>query len=327
MPTGRRPLLAAIAAMLAPATLPRAQPAASAAWPTRPIRLVVPYAAGGGTDILARALGEALRPSLSQPIVVENRAGAAGVVGSEAVTRAEPDGHTLLAVVSTHVMNRYSLAKLPFDPLRDFAPVAMLTRNSMVLASGTSQPFADLPAMLERARREPGRIGTGSTEALSSFVGQELARRAGLDMPDIQYRSGGQLMNDIVAGHLPVGWTSTASVTPHLQTGRIRVLAAAGASRTPFFPDAPTLAEAGIPGIALSGWVALLGPAALPAAVAESLHALLRGAFADPGFQGRLGTLGIEPDLRPADALREEMRREDAYWAAAARAGTLKPEG
>ena len=327
MPTiGRRPLFAAAgtAALLAPAPPGRAQPAA---WPTRPIRLVVPYAAGGGTDILARALAEALRPSLPHPIVVENRAGAAGVVGSEAVARAEPDGHTLLAVVSTHVMNRYSLAKLPFDPLRDFAPVAMLTRNSMVLASGTSQPFADFPAMLERARREPGRIGTGSTEALSSFVGQELARRAGLDMPDIQYRSGGQLMNDIVAGHLPVGWTSTASVTPHLQTGRIRVLVAAGASRTPFFPDAPTLAEAGIPGIALSGWVALLGHAALPAAVAEGLHALLRGAFADPGFQGRLGTLGIEPDLRPADALREEMRREDAYWAAAARAGTLKPEG
>ena len=260
--------------------------------------------------------------------MVENRAGAAGVVGSEAVARAEPDGHTLLAVVSTHVMNRYSMATpIPFDPLRDFAPVAMLTRNSMVLATGTSQPFADFPVMLERARREPGRIGTGSTEALSSFVGQELARRAGLDMPDVQYRSGGPLMNDIVAGHLPVGWTSTASVTPHLQTGRIRILAAAGASRTPFFPDAPTLGEAGIPGIALAGWVALLGPAALPAAIAERLHALLRGGFADPAFQGRLGTLGIEPDLRPADALREEMRREDAYWAAAARAGTLKAPG
>lgn len=327
MQTGRRPFLAAGAAVLTPSAGAREQPAA-AAWPSRPIRLVVPYAAGGGTDILARALAEALRPSLPHPVVVENRAGAAGVVGSEAVMRAEPDGHTLLAVVSTHVMNRHTVAQLPYDPVRDFAPVAMLTRNSMVLVTGTAQPFSDLHGMLEHARREPGRVGTGSTEALSSFLGQELARRAGgLDTPDIQYRSGGQLMNDIVAGHLPVGWTSTASVTPHLPTGRVRVLAAAGASRTPFFPEAPTLAEAGIAGVALSGWVALLGPAALPSAIAERLHALLVPAFAEPGFRHRLGTLGIEPDLRPAAQLGEEMRREDAYWAAASRSGSLKPPG
>ncbi|CAA9246379.1 MAG: BUG/TctC family periplasmic protein [uncultured Acetobacteraceae bacterium] len=326
MQNGRRSLLASAAGAVVLATAARAQPAAGA-WPSRPIRLVVPYAAGGGTDILARALAEALRPSLPQPLVVENRAGAAGVVGSEAVARAEPDGHSLLVVVSTHVLNRHHMAQLPYDPIRDFAPIAMLTRNSMVLAAGTAQPFADLRGMLERARREPGRVGTGSTEALSAFIGQELARRAGLDTPDVQYRSGGQLMNDIVAGHLPVGWTSTASVTPHVPTGRIRVLATASASRTPFFPEAPTLAEAGVPGIALSGWVALLGPAALPPAIAERLHALLRPVFDDANFRQRLGTLGIEPDLRQAEALREEMLREDAYWAAAARAGTLKPQG
>lgn len=327
MPIGRRrPLLAAAAGAVL-GTAARAQPSSAPDWPTRPVRLVVPYAAGGGTDILARALAEALRPSLPQPIVVENRAGGAGVVGSEAVARAAADGHTLLAVVSTHVMNRHSMAQLPFDPIRDFAPVAMLTRNSMVLAAGTTQPFADIAGMLALARREPGRIGTGSTEALSAFIGQELARRAGLETPDVPYRSGGPLMNDIVAGHLPVGWTSTASVTPHMQTGRVRVLAVAGAPRTPFFPEAPTLAEAGVPGIALAGWVALLGPAALPRAVSERLHALLRPAFADPAFSQRLQTLGIEPDLRSAEGLGDEMRREDAFWAAAARVGTLKPTG
>jgi tripartite-type tricarboxylate transporter receptor subunit TctC len=324
MPTARRRTLLLAAAASAASGASRAQ-APTAAWPARPIRLVVPYAAGGGTDILARALAEALRPVLPQPVVVENRAGAAGVVGSEAVARAEPDGHTLLAVVSTHVMNRRTVPHLPFDPVRDFAPVAMLTRNTMMLVAGTAQPFADLGSMLERARREPGRVGTGSTEALSAFLGQDLARRAGTEMPDIQYRSGGQLMNDIVAGHLPVGWTSTASVTPHLPTGRVRVLAASGDARTPFFPDAPTLAEAGVSGIALAGWVALLGPAALPPAIAARLHGLLVPAFADPAFRQRLGALGIEPDLRAAAALRDGMEREDAVWAAAARDGTLKP--
>jgi tripartite-type tricarboxylate transporter receptor subunit TctC len=137
MPVGRRRSLLAAGGAAFAAFAARAQTAA-APWPSRPVRLIVPYAAGGGTDILARALAEALRPSLPQPIVVENRAGAAGVVGSEAVARAEPDGHTLLAVVSTHVMNRHHVAQLPFDPVRDFAPVAMLTRNSMVLVSGTA---------------------------------------------------------------------------------------------------------------------------------------------------------------------------------------------
>jgi Flp pilus assembly pilin Flp len=225
-------------------------------------------------------------------------------------------------------MNRHSMAQLPFDPIRDFAPVAMLTRNSMVLAAGTAQPFADLQGMLDRARREPGRVGTGSTEALSAFLGQELARRAGLDTPDVQYRSGGPLMNDIVAGHLPVGWTSTASVTPHVPTGRIRVLATAGRLAHAVLPRSaePWRRRASPASRFPAGW-RCSAPPPCPRPSPNACHALLRPAFADANFRARLATLGIEPDLRPADALREEMRREDAFWAAAARAGTLKPPG
>lgn len=319
-PIARRSLLlAAAVASAAPAV---AQTRGE--WPARPVRLIVPYAASGGTDILARALAEALRPALPQPIVVENRAGGAGVIGSEVVARAEPDGHTLLAVVSTHVANRHHLPSLPYDPIRDFAPVAMLTRNTMVLVAAANQPFADLRGMLDHARRNPGRVGTGSTEALSSFIGQELARRAGVEMPDVQYRSGGQLMNDIVAGHLPTGWTSTASVTPHVGTGRVRALAVSTATRTPFFPDVPTVQEQGVADFDLSGWVALLGPAALPEALAQRVFGLVERAFADPAFRQRLGALGIEPDLRPPAALAEAMRREDRIWSAAAAAGHIQ---
>ena len=199
--------------------------------------------------------------------MVENRAGGAGVIGSEVVARAEPDGHTLMAVVSTHVANRYFLPSLPYDPIKDFTPVALLSRNTMVLVTGAAQPYADLRAMLDYARRNPGRVGTGSTESLSSFIGQELARRANVEMADVQYRSGGQLMNDIVAGHLPVGWTSTASAMPHMQTGRVRVLAVSTATRTPFFPDVPTAQEQGVADFDLAGWVGLYGPAGLPDAV------------------------------------------------------------
>jgi tripartite-type tricarboxylate transporter receptor subunit TctC len=251
----RRSLLVAAGAAAPGALAAPSSPRAQAAWPARPVRLVVPYAASGGTDILARALGEAMRPALAQPIVVENRAGAAGVIGSEIVARTEPDGHTLLAVVSTHVTNRHTMDRLPYDPIRDFTPIAVLTRNTMVCVASAAQAFDSFRGMLDHARANPGRVGTGSTEALSSFIGQEIARRAGVEMPDIAYRSGGLLMNDIVAGHLPSGWTSTASATPHMQTGRARVLAASTATRTPFFPDAPTVQEAGFPDFDFAGWV------------------------------------------------------------------------
>lgn len=317
----RRPFLLGAAALAAPAPL-----AAQGAWPSRPVRLIVPYAASGGTDILARAIGEALRPSLPQPFVVENRAGAAGVVGSDAVARSEPDGHTLLIVVSTHVMNRYHLASMPFDPIRDFTPIAMLTRNTMVLVSAASQPFDSLRAMIDHAKRNPGRVGTGSTEALSSFIGQELARRAGVDMPDIAYRSGGQLMNDIVAGHLPTGWTSTVSAAPHMQTGRVRILAVSTGSRSAFFPDVPTAAEQGVTGFDLSGWVALLAPPRMDPALAAQIGGTVQRVFDDATFQDRLRTLGVERDFRPAPALLEAMQRDDRLWAAAAQAGHIRPQ-
>jgi tripartite-type tricarboxylate transporter receptor subunit TctC len=322
MPLGRRTLLA-VPALLAPYAQ---RPALAQAWPSRPIRLIVPYATGGGTDLLARAVAEALRPALPHPVVVENRAGGAGVIGSELVARAEPDGHTLMAVVSTHIANRYFLPSLPYDPIKDFTPVALLSRNTMVLVTGAAQPYADLRAMLDYARRNPGRVGTGSTESLSSFIGQELARRANVEMADVQYRSGGQLMNDIVAGHLPVGWTSTASAMPHMQTGRVRVLAVSTATRTPFFPDVPTAQEQGVADFDLAGWVGLYGPAGLPEAVVQRLQEALTRAFADPTLQQRFAAIGIEPDLRPAAGLVQAAQREDRLWAAAAAAGHIKKE-
>jgi tripartite-type tricarboxylate transporter receptor subunit TctC len=317
MSLARRALLSVPALLAFPV---RAQPA----WPQRPVRLIVPYAAGGGTDIFGRALGEALRPALVHPIIVENRAGGAGVIGTDVVARAEPDGNTLLAVVSTHVMNKYYLSTMPYDPIRDFTPIAMLSRNTMVLCAGATQPFATLPAMIEHARRNPGAVGTGSTEALSSFCGQEFARRAGIETPDIQYRSGGQLMNDIVAGHLPVGWTSTASATPHMQTGRVRILANASATRTPFFPDVPTVQESGIPDFDLSGWVALFGPKGMDPALVTRIYDAVAVAFADATLRARLATLGVEPDLRDGAGLTTVLVRDDRLWAAAAAAGTLQ---
>src|SRR3712207_1704334 len=150
---------------------------------------------------------------------------------------------------------------------------------------------------------------TGVQTCALPISGQELARRAGVDMPDVQYRSGGPLMNDIVAGHLPVGWTSTVSAMPHMGTGRVRVLAVSPATRTPFFPEAPTLQELGFEGFDLAGWVAMFGPAGLPPAVAQRLHGALEQAYADPTLEARFATMGVEADLRPPAALAEADRK------------------
>ncbi len=315
MPIQRRAVLAA--------PLLLAMPALAQAWPSRPIRIIVPYAAGGGTDILARALGEALRPSLPHPIVVENRAGGNGVIGTEALIRAEPDGHTLTAVVSTHILNRHTMAALPYDPIRDVTPISMLTRNTMVLAASAALPFTDIAGLRAFAAQNPRALSTGSTEALSQFIGQELARRLNLEIPDVQYRSGGQLMTDIVAGHLPLGWTSTASATPHMATGRARIIAVSTATRTPFFADVATAQEQGLADFDLAGWVALLGPAGMPEALARRIHATMETAFQNQGFLARLAALGIEPDLRPQAPLLAAMQREDRIWAAAGAAGHI----
>jgi len=304
-----------------------AAPARADSYPSRPIRLIVPYAASGGTDLLCRALAEALRTQLPQPVVVENRAGGAGVIGSEVVARAEPDGQTLLAVVSTHVANKYFLPALPYDPARDFTPVALLTRNTMALVAGSGQPFQDLRGMLHAARAQPGKLGTGSTESLSQFIGQELARRERVEMPDIAYRSGGQLMNDIVAGHLPVGWTSTASVMPHMQTGKAKLLAVSTATRSLFFPDVPTAEQQGVADFDYAGWVGLYGPAGLGQPVLDAWTLALQRAFNDPKLLDRFAAMGIEPDLRDGAGLAGMARKEDAIWAKAAAAGTIpKPQ-
>ena len=312
---------AALAALAIPA-LAQAQPRAE--WPSRPVRFLVPYPAGGGTDILARAVADTMRPHLPHPIVVENRPGANGVVGSEAVMRAEPDGHLLLIVTSTHTLNRYAMASIPYNPVTDFTPVSLMTRQTLVLVGGTSQPFSNLGELLAQARAAPGRIAYGATEALTSFAGQEFNRRAGVQIEEVMYRGGGLVMNDIVAGHLPLGWTSTASAIPHLATGRVRVLAVSPATRTPLMPEVPTVAEAGVPGFDVSSWVAMLAPPRMAPALAERIHAAVARAYAEPALQERFRTLGLEPDLRGPEAFAAFLAADDARWAAAAAAGAVR---
>jgi tripartite-type tricarboxylate transporter receptor subunit TctC len=321
---GRRALLAGGAVLALTALLPGARAQGVAApWPQRPVRVILPYPPGGGTDVLARALVETMRPHLSQPIIVENRPGAQGVIGSEAVARAEPDGSTLAVVTSTHNLNRYQLAHIPYDPVRDFTPVAVLSRQILVLVAARNQPFEDVAGLVRYARANPGKIGFGATEALTAFAGHEFNRLAGVQTEEVQYRGGGLLMNDIVAGHLPIGWTSTASALPHLATNQVRVLAVSTAERTQLMPDVPTVREGGVAGYDVSGWVAALAPPRMSPALLREIHGAIARAYAEPALMERFRTLGLEPNLLDPEQTAAFLRADDARWAAAAAEGQI----
>ena len=316
----RRALLVALAgaALPCPALAQGAPP-----WPRRPVRLLVPYAPGGGTDIFARALAEGLRPLLGQPVLVENRAGGNGVVGSEAVARAEPDGSVFLVDTGSHTLNPYVLPALPYDTARDFTPVALLSRFPMLLAVSTGAPFADVPALIAAARAAPGSIGFGTSDAAISYAGNLFARLAGIEMVEVAYRGAAPMLNDLIAGHLPTSWNSTVAALPHLEAGRIRAFGVTTKERSALLPDVPTLAEAGLPGYEFAGWYGMLGPAGLPAPIAEAMSAAIHQALRDLGLRDKL--LRIGADLNPLDpagfaALRQE---EDARWSRAAREGLI----
>jgi tripartite-type tricarboxylate transporter receptor subunit TctC len=306
--------------------LPVAALAQDAAWPSRAVRVVVPYAPGGGTDAFTRLLAESLGAALGQSFVVENRAGANGVVGSEAVSRAAADGYTLAVVVGTHVINRHVLPSLPYDPVTGFTPITTLCRTALVLVANPAAPFRDVAGLVAYARANAG-MAFGSSEAGTTIAGHDLARAAGVRMEHALYRGGGPMLNDVIGGTLLIGWTSTGSVAPHIGPGRLRVLGVSSPRRTAMLPDVPTIAEAGVPGFEYSGWYGMLAPPGMAPGLAGRIAAAVAARLDDPALRPRLEALGADVTtmMRP-DAFAAFLRTEDARWAEARRKGLLPRE-
>ena len=321
MPSRRQ--LPALALSLGAPARPAFAQRATAEFPNRPIRVIVPYAAGGGTDLTTRLLLEAARPALGQPVVVESRPGANGIIGSELVARAEPDGHSLVAVTSGHVLNKYTMPNMPFDPVRDFTPITLMTRFALVLVGGMNTPFTDLPGALAFARAQPGALTVGSTTALGSVTAQEFARAAGIRITEVPYRGGGQMMLDIVAGTIATGFTSPQSATPHLSSGRMRILGISSAERAIQLPEVPTIAESGVPGFESTSWFGLLGPANLPLPIAQRIHDAIAAAMADPAVRARAIELGCDGRVEGPAEFAAVIRADDARWERAQREGLL----
>ncbi|HEY0419731.1 MAG TPA: tripartite tricarboxylate transporter substrate binding protein [Acetobacteraceae bacterium] len=315
---GRRRLLGGLAFGLAAPAL-RAQPA----WPTRPVRIVVAYAPGGGTDITSRAFAEAFGHRFGQSFVVENRPGANGVVGTEAVARAPADGYTLLAVTSTHVMNRQMVNPLPFDPATDFTPIGLMARYPLVLMLNVDAPFQDLAGLLAYARAHPGELAQATSDAQSSYTANRFAQAAGLELTEVPYRGSGAYLGDLTGGHLKLAWGSPATAMGLLPGGRIKIIAVSSPQRSSTLPDVPTLREAGVPEVEFDGWFGLFGPAKLPEAITRQLNTAMTEISATPAMQARLRSLAVDPAPMDLPALAATLVREEQVWAEAARAGLL----
>jgi len=324
MRTTRRALLGAAA------TLP-ALPAL-AAWPERSIRIIVPFAAGGNTDVIIRMLLEPMRVRLGQPVIVENRAGGGGTPGAEAAARAAPDGYTLFAGSGgTLSANPVLQARLPYDAERDFAPIGLVARSPLVLVVGMRAPFTSLDEFLARGRAAPGSIslatpGVGTT----SHLGLELLMRAAnVQLLHVPYRGGGSLVGDLVAGTFDASLLEITTALPLHRESRARILAVADEVRSPFLPDVPTFIERGVAGFTSTSFTALLAPARTPADVIATLREALLVALRDETVRSRLAGLGAvtatEQQASPA-ALAAFLAAELSQYRRAAELAGIRPE-
>ncbi|MBR0658771.1 Bug family tripartite tricarboxylate transporter substrate binding protein [Neoroseomonas oryzicola] len=289
MTLSRRAALAAPAILL----LPRA---ARAAFPDRPVRILVPFAAGTSSDLQARMIGERMAPLLGQPVVVENRAGAGGAVGADAVAKSPPDGHTLLLGSNGPLTNAPVLqARLTYDPAKDFAAVAMISRSPLTLTVKADSPWRSLADVLAAARAAPGRIAIGSSGQGSAthFLIEQVMATAGVQFTHVPYRGSSASVPDVIAGNIPLVMAEVSTVLPTFRGGQTRILAMTSAARMPIAPEVPTLIEGGL-NLTGGSWAGLVAPAGTPAAsLAVLAQAVLTG-LADPAYRQRQAELGAE---------------------------------
>jgi tripartite-type tricarboxylate transporter receptor subunit TctC len=300
---------------------------AAAAWPSRPIRMVVPFPPGGGTDALARIVAQHLQGALGQPVAVENRSGGSGVVGTEAVARAAPDGYTLAMTASGPItILPQMMASAPYDPLRSFAHVAIPAATPLFMVVPPASPARGVPEFVEWAKREPGRlnlcsIGVASPSHLS---GEMFGRAFGLRMEHIPNRGSAPALTDPMAGNCQVLFDSGSSSTPLVRAGSLRALGVTAARRLDAFPEVPTVAEGGAPGFETSTWSGVVAPAGTPAAIVDRLNAEIRRLAATPAERQRVRDGGGLPlDLSPEETA-EFVRREIETWGRVIRAGNLR---
>jgi tripartite-type tricarboxylate transporter receptor subunit TctC len=308
--------VAVLAAPFASLVLAAYGHASESIYPTKTVRIVVPYTPGGGIDLIGRTVAQELAQPLGQQVIVENRPGASTIIGADVVAKAPPDGHTLLVTShSTHAFLPNLKKKLPYDADKDFEPVALLVSQSFVLVVHPSMPVRDVKQLLAFARARPGEL-TYSSSGLGTgthFSGELLKTLGKIDIRHIPYKGGAQSFTELAGGHVAMSFGSIASSLPYVKAGKVRMIGSTGIKRSPGAPDLPTIAET-IPGYEMTAWSALFAPGGTPKAVVERLSAEVAKAFGRPAVKNRLAALGYEIETSSPEELKAYISKERAMY-------------
>jgi tripartite-type tricarboxylate transporter receptor subunit TctC len=290
---------------------------AAAQYPDKPIKLIVPQAAGSATDTVARILGAELAKEVGQQIIIDNRPGGALTLGVDLTAKADPDGYTIcMGPIGALAINRHMVAKLPYDIERDLQPIALVTRGHLLLAVSPTLPFQSVQEIIDYAKQNPGKLlNASSSNGSPGHVGGELFKyMSGTDIVHVPYRGGAAAINDLIAGRVHLMFESLNSIAPHAKSGTVRPLAVSGARRSPGFPDLPTVAEAGVPGYAAPTWSGVIAPAGVPRPIIDKLNAAINRAIASQVFRDRFASIGDEPAGGSPEDFAEVIRSDSAKW-------------
>ncbi len=297
-------------------------------FPNKPVRLIVPAAAGGGFDLIARMLGERVSTAWGNPVVIENRPGGGHVVATGFVAKSDPDGYTLLVCGGNHTLNPFLHASLPYDTQKDFESVVLLAKTPFVLVVHPSIPAKNLREFVEYAKSRKGDLNFTATQpnGAAHLSGELLKRTAGFDMTFIAYKGSAPALQDVLAGRVPVMFDAPVTAMPHLKSGATRALAVTSASREAALPDVPTIAESGYPTVDVSAWVALVAPARTPVAVTEKINAGFVQALNEPDVRARLASQGWTVTASSRQGLTDFVKAELDRWGVVVRAAKLRAD-
>jgi len=299
------------------------------AFPTKPVKIIVAFPPGGGTDIVARLLAPRLGEAWGQAVIVENRAGASGTVGTEAAARADPDGHTLfMATMGNMTANQHLYPKMTLDPLRAFAPITKVVDVHFVFLANPALPANGVRELIELAKKRPGEIAYSSSgPGGAPHLAMELfKRRAGIDLQHVPYKGSGPSMNDLIGGRVMLTMDSLVQTLPHIKAGRLKALAVLGPKRSALLPEVPTIAESGLPGYALTNWFGLLAPAATPKETLLKVNQDVLRVLKQDDLQKKIADLGADVVGNSAEEFGAAMRAESAQWAEVIKAAGIRVE-
>jgi tripartite-type tricarboxylate transporter receptor subunit TctC len=298
------------------------------AYPNKPIRLIVPSGAGGITDILARIIGQKLTEAWGQQVLVDNRVGASGTIGSDMVAKASPDGYTLLMVYPTHPVNPSLYAKLPYDTINDFAPITMVSAVNLVLVVNPTVPARNLKELIDLAKAKPGALNYGAVGegSLGHLAAEVFRSMAGIKIVHVPYRGAPQVTTALLGNEVQMFFDVTITAIPQMKAGKVRGLAVTSSKRATALPELPTMAEAGLPGYEVIGWNGILAPAGTPAPVIRKLHAEIVRILNSPEMRARLAADAVEPIGNTPEEFAAVIKADVAKWAKVVKEAGMKAE-